>query len=61
VGWLGQQAGWASRPDGPNWLWPIDLNQNSKFKFKCYFLFGTQIKFKNSNNINKTLSQSLMN
>jgi hypothetical protein len=44
-------AGWASRPDGPNWLWPIDLKQN--FKFKCYFLF----EFKpNSNNIHKTLS-----
>jgi hypothetical protein len=25
VGQLGQQAGWASRPDGPDWLWPIDL------------------------------------
>jgi hypothetical protein len=46
-------AGWASRLDGPNWPWPIDLKQNFKLKFKCYFLF----KFKpNSNNINKTLS-----
>jgi hypothetical protein len=35
VGWFGQQACWASRPDGPDWLWPIDsktknLNLNSK-------------------------------
>jgi hypothetical protein len=32
-------AGWAGWPDGPNRLWPIVLNQDFKFKSKCYFLF----------------------
>jgi hypothetical protein len=37
VGRLGQQAGWASRPDGPNKSWQIVSKQN--FKFKCHFFF----------------------
>jgi hypothetical protein len=44
-------AGWAGWPDGPNRLWPIVLNQNFKFKFKCYFLF----EFKPNSKIQITL------
>jgi hypothetical protein len=34
--------------------------QNLKFKIQRLFPFGIQTKFKNSNNINKTFSYSLM-
>jgi hypothetical protein len=50
-------AGWASRPDGPNWLWPIDLKQNFKLKFKCYFLF----EFKPNSKIQITLIKHFLN
>jgi hypothetical protein len=48
---------WAGWPDGPNWLWPIDLNQNFKFKFKCYFLF----EFKPNSKIQITLIKHFIN
>jgi hypothetical protein len=35
-------AGWASWPVGPNRLWPIVLNQNFKFKFKCYSFWNSK-------------------
>jgi hypothetical protein len=38
VGWLSQQACWASRPDGPDWPGQLIQKQNFKFKFKGYFL-----------------------
>jgi hypothetical protein len=39
VGWLGQQARWASRPGGLNWPLPIEFNSNFKIKFKYQFLY----------------------
>jgi hypothetical protein len=60
VGQLGQQACWASRPDGPDWLGQLIQKQNFKFKFKGYFLLEFKPNSKNSNNTNKTLSYSLM-
>jgi hypothetical protein len=50
-------AGWAGWPDGPNWLWSIDLNQNFKFKFKCYFLF----EFKPNSKIQITFIKHFLN
>jgi hypothetical protein len=49
-------AGWASWPIGPNWFWPIVLKQNSKFKFKCYFLF----EFKSNSKIQITLIKQFL-
>jgi hypothetical protein len=60
VGWLGQQACWTSRPDGPDWFCQLFQKQNFKFKFKGYFLLAFKPSSKNSNNTNKTLSYSLM-
>jgi hypothetical protein len=51
VGWVGQQACWASRPDGPDWLGQLIQKQNFKFKFKGYFLS----KFKPNSKIQITL------
>jgi hypothetical protein len=50
-------AGWASRPDGPNWLRPIDLKQDFKLKFKCYFLF----EFKPNSKTQITLIKHFLN
>jgi hypothetical protein len=51
VGWVGQQACWASRPDGPDWLGQLIQKQNFKFKFKGYFL----LEFKPNSKIQITL------
>jgi hypothetical protein len=50
-------AGWANRPDGPNWLWPIDFKQNFKLKSKYSFLF----EFKPNSKIQITLIKHFLN
>jgi hypothetical protein len=50
VGWLGRQACWASRPDGPVWFCQLFQKQKFKFKFKGYFL----LEFKPNSKIQTT-------
>jgi hypothetical protein len=52
-------AGWASWPVGPNRLWPFILKQIPNSKLNVISLLNL-IQTQNSNNIDKTISYSLM-